>query len=80
MKVGKRFIILKNVKRGKIYGMIQLRKESNSARIITSVSGTTVENLSVFAFFKNLGLTLSLDVTSKQILGDIFSKPTNSFI
>ena len=80
MKVGKRFIILKNVKRGKIYGMIQLRKESNSARIITSVSGTTVENLSVFAFLKNLGLTLSLDVTSKQILVDIFSKPTNSFI
>ena len=44
----KRFIKSKDVKPGKMYGMIQTHKESNPARIITSGSGTAVENLSIF--------------------------------
>ena len=44
----KRFIKSKDVKPGKMYGMIQTHKESNPARIITSGSGTAVKNLSIF--------------------------------
>ena len=32
-----------------MYGMIKAHKESNLVRIITSGSGTVVENLSIFA-------------------------------
>ena len=63
-----------------MYGMIQPHKEGNAARIIASGSGTAVENLSIFVFFEFLDLTLSFDVTSKQILAHILSKPTNNFI
>ena len=44
----KRFIKLKDIKPGKMYGMIKTHKENNPARIITSGSRTTVENLSIF--------------------------------
>ena len=44
----KRFIKLKGIKTGKMYRMIKTHKESNPARIITSGSGTAVENLSIF--------------------------------
>ena len=44
----KRFTKPKYVKPGKMYGMIKTHKESNPARIITSGSGTTVKNLSIF--------------------------------
>ena len=39
---------MKDVKSGKMYGMIKTLKESNPTRIVTSGSGTAVENLSVF--------------------------------
>ena len=44
----KRFIKLKDVKPGKMYEIIKTPKEINSARIITSGSGTAMENLSIF--------------------------------
>ena len=40
---------MKDVKPGKMYGMIKTHKQSNRARIITSGSGTVVGNLSIFA-------------------------------
>ena len=63
-----------------MYRMIKTHKESNHARIITSGSGTAVKSPSIFVVFEFLDITLSFDATSKQILVDIFSKPTNSFI
>ena len=44
----KRFIKLKDVKPGKMCEIIKTPKEINSARIITSGSGTAMENLSIF--------------------------------
>ena len=43
----KRFIKLKDVKPGKMYGMIKTHKENNPARIITSGSGTAVDDPSI---------------------------------
>ena len=44
----KQFVKRKDVKPGKMYGIIKTHKESIPARVITSDSGTTVESLSIF--------------------------------
>ena len=47
-KTWQKFIKPSHVASGKIYGLVKTHKDNNPVRVIASVCGTAVENLSIF--------------------------------